>query len=47
MVVIIGGYELDKLFRQVGVLEDGDTYNEVMCKVERGIKGLTDQATER
>ena len=47
LVVILGGDEMDKLFKHVGGVEEQDTYVQAMHKVEKGIKALTNQATAR
>ena len=47
MIVMLGGEEMNKLFKHVGKVSDEDTYIGAMDKVEQGIRQLTNQATAR
>ena len=44
---LVGGQEMCVLFEHVGVVTDGDTFNQAVDKVEAGIKAQTNQATAR
>ena len=44
MVTLIGGKEMDSLFRHVGKVTEWDTYDQAVQKVKKGIIAQTNQS---
>ena len=47
IMLMLGGDEMEKLFDHVGKVQEEDTFQKALNKVQNGIKGLTNQATAR
>ena len=47
MITLIGGKEMDSLFKHVGKVVEGDKYEEAVEKVRQGITASTNQAMAR
>ena len=47
MLVLIGGKEIDSLFKHVGKVVQGDSYEQALDKVKEGISKQTNQSMAR
>ena len=47
MLELLGGKEVDYLFKHVGNIEEDDTWEDTIEKINRGIKRQTNQAVAR
>ena len=47
MLKLVAGKEMTNLFKHTGLVEDGDSFDQALDKIEQGIKKQTNQASAR